>query len=317
MKAAQLIGPRKYKIVEVDIPTPKEDEVLIKLNACGICMSEMGNWIGKEGVEYPLPVGMTGHEPYGVVAGGECDQFPLGATVTAILNPAHSYAEYVVAKKDATCIVPDSMKDEIVLGEPLACAINAVKRTPMKPGNSVAIVGAGYMGLLLVSILKHSSFAPVVVMDIKDENLELAKKAGADIVVNVTDKAAMEKVQALVGGEGFDVVYEAGGIQSTLDLASELIKIKGTLMLYGYHSLNLRTVNMERWNFKAINLVNAHERDIMEYADGMKRGIKLFEYKGNIPTYITHKSTLEEIEKGFDMMENRPDGYIKGVVIFE
>ncbi len=317
MKAAQLIGPRKYTLVEVDMPIPKEDEVLIKLKACGICMSEMGNWIGKDGVEYPLPVGMTGHEPYGIVAGGECDEFPLGATVTAILNPAHSYAEYVVAKKAATCLVPDSMKDEIVLGEPLACAVNAVKRTPMKPGNSVAIVGAGYMGLLLVSILKHSNFAPIVVMDIKDENLALAKKAGADVVVNVNDKKAIEAVHELVGGEGFDVVYESGGIQSTLDLASDLTKIKGTLMLYGYHSLNLRSVNMERWNYKAINVVNAHERDIMEYADGMKRGIKLFDYRKNLPTYITHKTKLEEIEKGFDFLENRPDGYVKGVIMFD
>lgn len=317
MKAAQLIKARTYKIVEVDTPIPKSDEVLIKVKACGICMSEMGSWIGQEGVEYPLNAGMTGHEPYGIIAGGECDEFPPGATVTAILSPAYSYAEYVIAKKDAVCCIPDSMKDEIILGEPLACAVNAVKRSPIKPGNSAVIIGAGYMGLLLLSVLKHSSFAPIAVLDIKDENLELAKKAGADIVVNTQDSVAMDNLKTLVGGEGFDVVYEAAGKQATLDLATELIKIKGTLMIYGYHSINLRTVNMERWNWKAINIVNAHERDLSEYADGMKRGIKLFEYKKNMPTYITHKFALEDIEDGFKMLENHPKGYVKGVVVFD
>lgn len=317
MRAAQLVSPGTYEFVETDIPQPADDEILVRMKACGVCMSEMGSWIGKGHDPYPMPAGMTGHEPYGVVAGGACEEFPLGTLVTAVMDNAAAYAEYVTVKKAASAAVPEKYQDRIVLGEPLACAVNAVKRGRVIPGDSAAVIGAGYMGLLLLSVLRTTSLAPIVVFDLKEENRQLALAAGADIAVDPADESAVKKAAGEVGGNGFDNVYEAAGAQSAIDLAADLLKTKGNLFIYGYHSINKRTIDMQIWNYKAINVINAHERDLMEYADGMKRGLKLFRYRRDLPDYITHRVPFKNIHDALQMMVERPKGYIKGVIVFD
>src|SRR5690606_27255296 len=136
-------------------------------------------------------------------------------------------------------------------GEPLGCAMNIFERSDIRAGHSVAIVGLGFLGLLLTQ-LASTAGAYVVGLSRRDYALDLASHMGARHVVQMNhDSNAQGVALEIVGGRGYDRVIEAGGVQSTLDLASALTAEYGRLVIAGYHQDGLRQVNMQQWNWRA------------------------------------------------------------------
>jgi threonine dehydrogenase-like Zn-dependent dehydrogenase len=101
-------------------------------------------------------------------------------------------------------------------------------------------------------------------------------------------------------------------LQATLDLASAITAEYGRLVIAGYHQDGLRSVNMQQWNWRAIDLVNAHERAIERYASGMERAIAAV-LDGRLDPFplLTHEVTLETLDSGFVLARERPDGFMK------
>jgi threonine dehydrogenase-like Zn-dependent dehydrogenase len=115
-------------------------------------------------------------------------------------------------------------------------------------------------------------------------------------------------------GGGADVVIEATGLQPALDIATDAVRIKGTISIYGYHTGEKRTINLERWNWKALTVVNAHERENSVYVDGMRKAITLLQYGRLKFDLITQEFALDGINQGFEIIRERPRGYIKAIV---
>jgi threonine dehydrogenase-like Zn-dependent dehydrogenase len=114
------------------------------------------------------------------------------------------------------------------------------------------------------------------------------------------------------------VVVEATGYQMPLDLAADLTRVRGRLVIAGYHQGGPRTVNMQLWNWRGIDVVNAHERDPEIYKRGMEEGVALLaEGKLDLDPLITHTFPLEDIDRAFATTEGRPDGFLKSVVLTE
>ncbi|HEX2982200.1 MAG TPA: hypothetical protein VHO28_01515, partial [Ignavibacteriales bacterium] len=128
---------------------------------------------------------------------------------------------------------------------------------------------------------------------------------------------AIKEAREKINEEGFNVVIEAVGLQETLDIASELTKERGRLIIAGYHQDGLRTVNMQLWNWKGIDVINAHERDPQVYIEGISEAVKST-VNGKLSPFdlITHSYKLEELNEAFQAVKDRPDGLIKAYIKF-
>lgn len=315
MRAARFIEARLFSVEEFPVPVPGAGEILVRIDGCGVCKSEFGYWIGEvEGSAHP---GAGGHEFYGVITelGDGVDPSWKGRVVTGITEDGGGYAEYLVSRPELLAPLPDNCRDQPILGEPYACAINAVLRAEARLGDAVLLIGCGYMGALALTLLKRSGVAPLVVAEVSPFNRELALRLGADRVIDPSASICKEEVDEITRGEGFDLVMEAAGNQKALDLATETVKIRGRIVSYGYHNTGgRRSIDMERWNFKGVDIVNGHERDPMVYMAGVRRALELFRWEKPGDLLLTHTFPLEEINAAFALIEERPTGFVKGLV---
>src|SRR5438105_7395208 len=153
MRALKLRGPRDPVIVDTKEPSPAPGEVLVRIAACGVCGSDLNAWRGIEGIDYPLSPGAPGHETLGTIAaiGSGVSNLTVGDRVTGLLWPG--FAELGVTAAVNLVTVPDRLANETVLGEPLACAMNVVRRSGLEAGDRFAVVGFGYLAALIVQLL--------------------------------------------------------------------------------------------------------------------------------------------------------------------
>ena len=315
MKAAQLVKPHTFKIVSVPDPVPLEDEVLIRVTACGVCKGDFNKWNGISD-HYPREPGSSGHEVFGTVEklGSKVEKLKKGDRVCSIRFPGKGFAELALAMAKHVCPVHRKLENQIILGEPLACAVNAAARTRVLPGDSVLVVGVGFMGALALKLLAIMGAAPLIAADISEFNRDLAKRSGADFVFDPRDKRSLERIRQLSRPDGVDCVVEATGTQEALDFCSEAVRVKGTLVVYGYHVDTVRTINMQLWNWKGLDVVNAHERDQDIYFHGMVKAFNLLKYGRLAFDLISHEFDLEGINDCFQFIAKRPPGYIKAVI---
>jgi threonine dehydrogenase-like Zn-dependent dehydrogenase len=313
MQAAVLASPRRFEVRQVPIPAVGNDEVRVKIEYCGICSSNIAPWIGAPWFSYPFAPGAPGHEGVGVLeaVGSGVTGVTTGERV-AVLS-YNAFAEYDVAKSSSVVLIGDLGFP--FLGEPLGCAWNIYHRSGVREGDWVAIVGIGFLGAILVQ-LATSHGAKVIAISRRPEVLKLASNYGADFTFQFKDRGAIVKmIKDLTKERLCDVVIEAGGVQETLDLAGDLTKTKGRLIVAGYHQGGPRSVNIQEWNWKGIDVINAHEREEAIYVDGIRAAADAV-CKGQISLsgLISGTFPLTEIEQGFLLAEQKPEGFIKGIV---
>jgi len=314
MKAAALVRPGSFSVYDIEIPTPKPNEVLVRVIACGVCSSELGMWKNKElKVENPL---FIGHEVSGVVekVGEEVTQFATGDRVT-IFTEKGGYAEYISVPEKAVIKIADHVPFELALGEPIACAMNGTKRSGVQVGDTVVMIGLGFMGSLILQGIKLKGASQIIAIDPREESQELAAKLGVDVFLNSNEDDLERKVLELTDGLGADVVIESTGYQEPLDLATKLVKIRGRIVIFGYHQGGSRTIDVQTWNWKGLDVVNAHERDPDVYIEGMRTGIKLLNNNQlRMEPLVTHFYTIDQINEAFETATNKPNGFIKAVI---
>ncbi len=315
MQAAVITAPREINLQRSNIPVPGDDEVLIRLEGCGLCASDMPVWEGREWFSYPGAPGSPGHEGWGIVdsIGSNVKTVKPGYRVAALCQK--SYAEYDLAKEKQVVELPDSFKKNPFPGEPLACAMNIFRRSQIKHGMTVAIVGTGWIGLLLIQLAKNAE-AEVIAISRRKSSLEKAKKYGADHLFSVSENEnIVEQVEELTKGKLCNCVIEAAGKEETLNLAGELTGIRGRLVIAGYHQDGNRNVNMQLWNWRGIDVINAHERDPAEYIRGLREAVKNVN-KGIFNPFplFTHTFPLDCIQEAFETFDNKPEDFTKALI---
>lgn len=318
MKASVLIGPSKQKVIEIPMPEINADQVLIKVKACGVCASEMKPWLAgyDSGAEMIL-----GHEGVGIVTevGNNVSEFRVGDRVTGLFHRA--FAEYTIADKNSLIKVPDELDDIIAIGEPLSCLMSGANRTIVELGDTVAVIGLGFMGLGFLQLMKLKGAGQIIAIDVRQESLDNALRFGADIACHPEQVPPQFKVLEWNEiGQGVDVSIEASGSQVALDLASEMVAAHGIMSIVGYHQSNegRRDVRMDFWNWKAITVVNAHERRLRVHLKEMNAIMGLIQSgKFNMKDLVTHVYTLDEVDKGYEAIKTKPEGFIKSVIKIE
>lgn len=305
MQAAVIAASRKVEVVSTALPQPGAAEVRVRLEGCGICASNLPVWEGREWFQYPLPPGAPGHEGWGVVdaIGQGVTNVREGDRVAFLSERA--YAEFDIAKSDALVRIPEQLAGRKFPGEALGCAMNIFRRSDIQPGQTVAVIGAGFLGNLLIQLAK-SAGARVVAISRRDSARELARHCGADETFAMND-VRVGNVQRVI---------ECVGKQEAIDIATNIIGERGRLVIAGYHQDGLRHVNLQHWNWLGIDVINAHERDPRNYVRGMEDAVQAV-LDGRIdPTpLLTHDYALDQLERAFEDLATRPDDFVKGSLV--
>lgn len=315
MRAAVVTAPGQVEMRELPMPEPGAGEVRIRLEGCGVCASNLVPWSGPAWMSFPTAPGDLGHEGWGVVdaVGEDVTGIGPGDRVAALSYKA--YAEYDIARADAVVRLPAALAGKPMPGEPLGCAMNIFRRSEIAAGQTVAIVGAGFLGLILTRLASEAG-ARVIAISRRPFALAMARRMGAAEVLPLSENASViEAVRELTGGRFCERVVEAVGKQAPLDLAGELTRERGRLIIAGYHQDGPRQVNMWLWNWRGLDVVNAHERDQKVYVEGMRAGIAAVAAgRLDLDGLVSHSFPLERLGAALDATRDRPDGFVKAVV---
>jgi len=316
MPAVCITAPGKTEIKHIAIPEPKEGEVRIKLEGSGVCASNIPVWQGRDWFDYPVPAGNPGHEGWGTVdaLGQGVSNLKIGDRVACLSYNA--YAAYDIAKADDVVVLPEFLNEKPFPGEPLGCAMNIFNRSDIQKGQTVAIVGAGFLGLLLIQLAKDAG-AKVIAVSQREASLKAAGDAGADRCILMDDHyAIIEKVKKDTQGRFCERVIEATGKEWPLNLSIELTAERGKLIVAGFHQDGMRQVNMQLLNWRGIDMINAHERDSSHYIKGIRDAIDAIKAGRMNPfPFFTHSFPMDQAANALQMLQERPDGFIKALLI--
>jgi threonine dehydrogenase-like Zn-dependent dehydrogenase len=315
-RAARIGGAGSAAVVDTVVPDPAAGQVRIRLEGCGVCGSNLPVWEGRDWFSYPLAPGAPGHEGWGHVdaVGDGVMGLAVGDRVAALSQ--HAFAEYDLADAAAVVTLPACFDDRPFPGEPIGCAMNVFRRSAIEPGQHVAVVGVGFMGALLIQLAVRAG-AHVIAVSRRPFALEIARACGAEHTVRLDADAetVVARVRTLTDGALCDRVIEAAGIQATLALAGQLVRERGRLVIAGFHQDGTREVDMFLWNWRGIDVINAHERDSAVYARGMREAVTAVAAGTIDPALLyTHEYPLDRLDVAFDDLRRRPAGFLKGLV---
>jgi threonine dehydrogenase-like Zn-dependent dehydrogenase len=192
--------------------------------------------------------------------------------------------------------------------------LHIFRRADIQAGQTVAIVGIGFLGALLTRLRRRGR--RVIAISRRDFSLEVAREFGAAETIPMTDHTAIiSQVKELTGGSFCERVIEAVGKQWPLDLAGELTAERGKLIIAGYHQDGPRQVNMWLWNWRGIDVINAHERDPQVYMDGIREAVEAVASGRLDPSPLyTHRYKLDELAQALDATRDRPMGFLKAII---
>lgn len=327
MRAPVFLGEGRLEYQSRPVPPLlRADDVRVRIEACGICGTDLnilavppahkataGIIIGHEGVGI---VEATGPAIQGLQAGdrvvvanrltcGQCaycrrgldnqctDYQTIGTTIDG------AFAPYLAAPARALWkIDPAVPRDDAALFEPLACVVGSVKRAPVQPGDSVAVIGAGPMGLLFALVYRAMGAGQVIVLDVAPYRLEFAQEIGMDAAIDVAQVDAAAEVKRLTG-LGADVVVDAVGNQ--LGQAVKLARRGGQVVLFGLRPHDNPSVNQYTITRYDLTLHGAFV-GLHPFA----QTIQLLESRRVQPSVlVTHRLPLEQLEKGVELMRTQ------------
>lgn len=318
-KAAILNKAYDIELIEKEIVCG-EDDIIVKNHLMGICGSDKSFYRGfmppktaefRQDPKFPF---MLGHESGGTVVavGSRVSDFSVGDKVIAF-GWNNNFAEYFSAKAFQLQPVPFNLDMDIAsLGEPIACAMYSGLNSGVQLGDTVVVMGAGFAGQIIAQCAKMKGAFRVIVVDVLDGKLKLAKQLGADVVINSSKEDPIEIVKAITDGVGADVVIEVAGTAESINTASEIVKHNGKFVFYSWITTPV-TLNISRWHDDGIEFINTclvhhtwQERFV--WVPNALRPVA----QGliNIKPLITDYFKLEDIKKGFDLAD-KDDSAIK------
>lgn len=328
MKAAIMPEAGKIELLEVNLSELKEDEVLVKVKAVGICTFEQGFYYGKS-KGFPF---VGGHEISGVIEkiGSEVNQDINVGDKVAVLSLTRcgecyycrrgydnqcenasnvqkikgydgpgGFAEYFIAKGyEIYKLDPNIPLERAILTEPLACVVHSLNLADIKQGDFVLICGAGTMGILHLLLLKIKG-AKVIISEPNDLRRTNALEFGADYVVNPTEKDFEEKIMQWTKHIGVEKAFFTAGGKKAIENALSVLAIRGTLVIYGGTAKDdLFIVDPKLFHYKEISITGAtkHTKDSIRIATEL---LNLKEIEKRLDAMITKAYPFKKIEESF------------------
>ena len=323
MRAAQLVGPRNFEIVDAPVPTVSDGNCLVEIESWSICGSDIRHTYGAvlNEEDYPMQVGHPAHEIAGKVVETRSDRFREGDRVIVLPTSDTTLVEYIEALPERMIALPDSgPMNEWLMCQPSGTVIYGCQQLGMLLGKNVVVLGQGAIGLSFTAILSRSGVSNLIAVDPLDYRLEYSEKFGATHTVNPTVTPTEEAVLDILGGEKPDIVVEAAGYTDTLNTALRLVKSFGIAMMFGIQQKSRENgfvVPMEYKDFRGSNarlktVAAGHTEDITSHIELM---VELKRRGWWDPAeLITHRLPFDEVQRAFDMYVDHDDGIVKVVM---
>jgi L-iditol 2-dehydrogenase len=318
-RAARLNKAYDIELIERTLEC-EEDDIIVKNRLMGICGSDKSFYRGfmppqtaefRQKPEFPF---LLGHEAGGTVVavGSRVSDYKVGDEVVSF-GWNNCYADYFKAKAFQLQPVPAGLDLDIAgLGEPTACAMFSGLNSGVQLGDTVVVMGGGYAGQIVAQCAKLKGAYQVIVVDVLEGKLNLAKALGADIVINSREEDPVEKVKALTGGRGCDVVVEAAGTAESFNAASAMLRHNGKFVFYSWVTTPV-TLNISRWHDDGLEFVNTclvhhtwQERFVW-VPDTMR---PIIQGSVKIKPLFTDILPLADLKQGFDLADKN-DAAIK------
>jgi len=321
MKAARLVGPRQFEIVEAEVPAPAAGECLIRLEKISVCGSDIRHEFSHVFPEehYPGRLGVPGHECAGVVVESQCQEFHEGQRV--IIYPGRGVrsgglVEYIAATPNWICALPDiGDLAEWVLCQPSGTALYSVQQMGNLLGKDVVVVGQGVIGLSFTMLTAKLGAQRVIGIDPLDYRLEWSRKMGATHTINPDQVDPAAAVNELTGGRGGDVVVEAAGYPDSFNTALRLVKQFGQVMVFGIQADAFIPVEHNLLMERQPTLIPTTGGRLRDPMAPIKTMVDLKERGWCDPgQMLTHRLPFAEVQRAFELYESQQDGIIKAVM---
>jgi len=341
MKSLLLTAYNHLEVTDMPVPAVGAGDVLVRVEACGICGSDVHGLDGSTGRRIP-PIVM-GHEAAGTVeaVGSGVTRFAKGDRVTfdstvycgacpyckagqinlcdnrEVIGVSEgnyrrhgAFAEYVVIPDRIMYPLPaDFPFEEAAMLEAVSVAMHGVKVTPITGGETALVIGAGMIGLLTLQAVKAAGCARVFISDVDETRLKLARQVGADEVLHSSGAELLAEIKRLTNGRGVDVVLEAVGLNQTVGSAIDCVRKAGTVTLIGNVSPEV-TLPLQKVVVKQIKLQGscASSGEYPEAIELIAAG------KIKVKPLITAVASLEEGPRWFDRLHSREPNLMKIVL---
>jgi L-iditol 2-dehydrogenase len=312
MKAALLHKPYDIRIGEIEDPKVGPEDVLLEGIHTGICGSDINRYKGFRGSDEPVYPAILGHEISGTVtkAGEEVTDFQVGDRVYGINR--ESLSRYLVVPQARLFKLPDNVGLEVAQSiGPIGGTLHAINLSGISIGDNVVVLGPGHAGLILAQWAKMAGADQVIVTGTRDNRLRVAKELGADFTVNIREEDPAERIKDITGGLGVDVVIEATGRPDAVRQTIELVKVDGTVVIYGVGQELVDGFDIFSVYRKRIKMIGTQGRTDRERETVVKY---LASGKLAVKPIITHFFPLEETRKAFEIVDKRLENVIRAVI---
>ena len=333
---------KKNDLRTEDLPTPEisDNEVLIKMLACGLCGTDIQKIRG-DSVTKPT---VLGHEVVGQIVkkGKNINNYELGdRVITAIHVPCFTchycnkghyticeqfrtnnidpggFAEFIripeLHLKHLTHKVSDNVTDEeATLIEPIACCLHGLKQADIRPDDSVLIMGAGTIGILHAQLAKIKGANKVIVSDMSEYKLQKALKVGCDYAINITEKDIISEVNQITNGQGVDVIVIAAGVSSLVSDAVNMVRRAGRIIVFsGFDKNKLVTLDASRFFKDEISIIGTYSVTPYEFPEALDL---LEKRKLNTDEIITHVFPLDKLSEAIDLSTDPKQSVLKVII---
>ncbi|RMW37633.1 MAG: L-iditol 2-dehydrogenase [Nitrosopumilus sp.] len=327
MKTASVKEPSVISVSETENPSLESGDVLVQMQACGICGSDLEKVFG----QYGQPSMRLGHEPAGIVldVGSDVTEFKKGDRVfthhhvpcydchfcnhgnetmckkyyETNLSPCGLSEQYVVpawnVSHGGVLKISDSLSfEEAAMIEPLACCVRAWTKYSYQEGDSAAIFGVGPTGMMHVMLAQAKKFSKIFCFDVNDFRLDFAKKFNITESINSTDETRKQKILDHTDNRGVDVAIVATSSLKALDDAIDMVRKGGAVMMFGVPSKGAKMdLDMSKIYSKEITLVTSYAASDSD----TKEALNLIESSQiDVKQLITHTYTIDDTQKAFD-----------------
>ena len=341
MLVAQLVAPREFRLTELPIEDPGPGEVQVQVGAVGVCGSDLHSYteggVGDTPCEYPM---VLGHEPAGTVVKTGAGVSGWSAGDRAALEPAlYCYhCEYCMSGRHNICanirflstpgnpgffrervnlpvsnlvaIPPDLSLEAATLVEPLAIALHSLKFVEVQPGDSVAVFGAGPIGLVTIAALKAAGAGQILAVEPVAHRREMACEMGAHEALDPNQVDAARQIVAETGGRGVDCAVDCAAKEHTTNQAIRAARNGGRVVLTGIHSDVFVPFEVSPMRRKELAIFNVR-RSNHETHRALEMLVRRLEWFAPL---VTHKRPLTQIAEAFRITEQYADGVGKMVV---
>lgn len=333
---------KKNDLRTEDLPTPEisDNEVLIKMLACGLCGTDIQKIRG-DSVTKPT---VLGHEVVGQIVkkGKNINNYQLGdRVITAIHVPCFTchycnkghyticeqfrtnnidpggFAEFIripeLHLKHLTHKVSDNVTDEeATLIEPIACCLHGLKQADIRPDDSVLIMGAGTIGILHAQLAKIKGANKVIVSDMSEYKLQKALKVGSDYAINIAEKDIISEVNQITNGQGVDVIVIAAGVSSLVSDAVNMVRRAGRIIVFsGFDKNKLVTLDASRFFKDELSIIGTYSVTPYEFPEALDL---LEKRKLNTDEMITHVFPLDKLSEAIDLSTDPKQSVLKVII---